>query len=180
MNNKNYLVIVDNINHKLPFPATPWHLNAPGYRFHSYELKRDTPSIQINNYLLTPHEAIPNATDVDYVKMAVENIFKSVYDLNEVLKADNTSPANTQIYTMHSRNLLCRLLDRWARFKNLYFDGVKGAYYHDIVEVLNHPAVLTAEERFSFSYERLGITVGQPVPKDPIELVINTCQTFLQ
>lgn len=174
--NKHYLIIIDNIDPKIAFPATPWHINSTGYRFHSYELRTDQPCVQLSNYLITPKSAGLGVSKEEFAVMAVDNIFKCLHQLHNIIQLDGAAPS---IYTIHSRNLLCRLMTNWARFRKLQFNSFKTAHVNDLIEVFNQPAVLTAEERYAFDYERFSVTVGQPLPKDPIELIIKTCQTFL-
>lgn len=174
--NKSYLIVIDNINPEVSFPATPWHINNTGYRFHSYELRKDQPCIQLNNYLITPKELDSEVSVEDVTRVAVDNIFKCLYQLNNIMQADGGAP---KIYTIHSRNLLGRLVQSWAQFRNLQFNVFRTAHFIDLVEAVNQPAVMTAEERCYFDYERFSVTVGKPMPKDPIELVLETCQTFL-
>jgi hypothetical protein len=175
-NNKSYLVVIDNIDPKVVFPNTPWQICTHGYRFHSYELKKNEPAILLSNYLITAKE--DNKMTVEqYVATATDNIFKSLYELNHLMEGGQGQP---QVFTVHSRNLLCRMVDRWAKLRNVNFNILRTANFTDVVELLNYPAILTAEERMSFNYTRLGITTNQPVPEDPVELLIQTCQIFLQ
>ena len=60
------------------------------------------------------------------------------------------------IYSVHTKSVLLRLLGRWAVLRGapnceLINPSIGAPVFQDLCELFNYPAVLTKEERYSFS-----------------------------
>jgi len=89
---------------------------------------------------------------------------ESVVELVELVQ--NTSPS--RVYTVHAKSVLLRMY-RWGLLKNSTtsmdiaptFNILQGMT-SDLCELCNYPAVLTLEERASFSFDDIAPLVGMP------------------
>ena len=149
--------------HIIPYPNDPWKLWVEGCAI--------TVRIAGHNHDL-PMKLTSMAENIAEVASAIERF-----------AAVNRTPADTAppvIYGVHVKSVLCRIFGRFAQLRGVHSNVFGPAStYNDLFEMSTYPAIVSKEERYSFSPAHIAALLGNPeLSNQPMEALWQLTSRF--